>query len=840
MSQDTYRAWYEQIAQTALSRAPAILNDWLPGGTVNRREFVAASIRGGSGNSLRINLDRGVWKDFASGERGGGNLIALYARIRGIDWKDAARELGEQFGIDRPAPVRLIASVWTPITPIPDYAPWNADGTPELPKLPVDDPTAEVKGVWCYFDRDCQQLAWRVRIDTATKPKDVFPLTFCQNRDTGATAWRWKDLAAPRPLYGLELLVLMPDAPVLVTQGEKKSDAARRLLPDWVIVNHPGGDNRVSTKHTDWSPLLNRKCRIVVWPDADESGMRAAAHVADLFGARGEVVQPDKTWRKSWDLADAELEGWTGAKVLTYLEGHVVSGRPKTLERSEVIISGGDIEVKSRAIWTAVQTVNDPPWLVTTATGLTLVDRDVFGRARRHAVTLDLLRYELARHFEFKRYTRDGDLIGTTPEDQLLKNLMVNSRPPVTFMSRLSEVPILATDGKFIASEGFHKESAVYYLPHPDLRDIDLTNEPPGPAEIEGAVALIDDLLADFPFVEDCDKAHAIAFALLPFMRMTIKGRTPLFRFEAPQPGTGKSLLMRLLASLGCSEISDLSPTREEEEWRKRITAALRESPDAFLIDNADTLESTHLKKLLTDDVWQDRQLGSSERVKHPVQCVFGATLNNPIVSPEIMRRSLRVRIDARTERPELRAPSGFRHPSIEEYAAENRGSLVAAFLTVARASSVSDMTALILGGYEGFCRRMFAVLTAAGIKGFLQDRNDEAALTDEGASFAEFVKAWGRKFSTQPVETINLLQNVALDIEGMNIGKSDNERAQVTALGRLLHRYRGVTVGDWKISDPMRGRKTQWRLIALNGHAPEPEQTVSDQEDFSDGDGKW
>jgi len=39
---------------------------------------------------------------------------------------------------------------------------------------------------------------------------------------------------------------------------------------------------------------------------------------------------------------------------------------------------------------------------------------------------------------------------------------------------------------------------------------------------------LIDDLLVDFPFVDDSDRAHAIAAIILPFIRRMIDGPTPM------------------------------------------------------------------------------------------------------------------------------------------------------------------------------------------------------------------------------------------------------------------------------------------------------------------------
>jgi hypothetical protein len=685
-----------------------------------------------------------------------------------------------------------------------------------LPNRPERLRDAEISGIWCYRNSMGQSLVWRVRLNQSDGTKDVLPLTFCRDRESGATAWCWRDLPAPRPLYGLEWLAMMPEAATLVVEGEKTCDAARRLLPNWVCISWPGGTNRVSTKYSNWSPVLNRDTRIVLWPDADPPGIKAMTNLADILAGRCQVVQPDAGWCKGFDLADAEAEGWDGARALAYLESHLITPQPRPEERVKVNVSSGDLEAQSRAVWDTLQLANDPPSLLTSATGLTIVDRDVFGRARRRIATADRLRHFLTSRLAFTRFSKEGE-IATKPSDVLLSNLLIYADPPLKFLRRVTEVPILKPDGGVITEEGFDEASGIYYLPHPSLRTLEIGAEPPPPSEIEGALALIEDLLADFPFVAECDKAHAVAFVLVPLLRLTIAGRTPLFRFEAPQPRTGKTLLMRILAGLVCTAVCDISQTTDDEEWRKRITAALREEPDAILIDNATSLESPQLNKVLTDDVWADRQLGGNETVRYPVRCVFGATLNNPIISREIQGRSLRIRLDARSDRPELGRQ--FQHPNLEEYVRENRAALVGALVTIARATSGFDLDAPVLGGFESFARRMSAVLKAVGIKGFLQDRQDTAALSADEAALVSFVEAWGQHWSSQKVELSDLLP-IAESIDGLPLGRSELARSRQTALGMLLHKHRGYTVGQWQISDPVPGRHARWYLIAVK-HAP-------------------
>jgi hypothetical protein len=803
-----WKQYGEAVRREALRRAPAILQEWLPGGKSQGRYYLAASIHGGPGSSLKVNLEKdGVWKDWATGE-GGSNLVALYAQIRSIGYKEACDELADRWNIERPS--RQLRAVSTPnwhiITPVPDDAPIDDEGRPQITfSAQEGEPTAW----WPYYNADGELLGWRVRLEKLGERKQFRPIIFAMNPRDGSTAWVKRALPNPHPLYGLESLAADPNAPVLIVQGEKTADAARRLLPDWIVVSNASGDKFIGEKYTDWSPVINRTSRKVIWPDNDQSGVQAATKTAEILGYDVEIVRPGPDWRDSWDLADAEQEGWTGEKALEYLESHVFRPEKPSQERRDVDISGGDLWTISAAIWEAIKQTNpsDRPWLVHTATGLVIVRRDLLGRAQRLVMDVDRMRWALTARFAFK-YQHKGEFRPAPLHENVIRNLLAHPSPPVPLMQRLTEVPVATPSSVIMSAEGF--ADGVYYVPHPSFTELVLME--PTPEAVEQARALIDDLLADFPFQDECDRAHAYAFALLPLIRLTFNGPAPMFRFEAPQARTGKSLLMRLLARIVCTEIEEIPPLQDEEEWRKQLTSSLAREPDALLIDNAEHLESASLKKLLTDEVWSARMLGTSEIVRVPVRCVIGCTCNNPLVSREILGRSLRIRQDAQTERPELR--TGFRHPNILEYARENRAALVAAFVTLAawglRAAPAADGP--VLGGFEGFCRRMSAVLDAIGVRGFLGDRDDLSALSPSEDAFATFVERWGEEFGTTGTTTAQLL-DIARSVEGLYLGRSDTDRGQQVALAALIRKAHGMTVRGWRVEEPIQA-KTKGQLV--------------------------
>ena len=181
-----------------------------------------------------------------------------------------------------------------PVLPAPATSP-PPDFAALLGTAPTD--------TWDYLDADGRVLGYTARVDRAGK-KDVYPVT-----PNGTGAWQLKAFPEPRPLYGLAQLAERPDAPVLVVEGEKVAVAASKLFEDRVPITWSGGCAVVGK--ADWRPLKGRD--VVIWPDADEPGIKAAREVADQALNAGAanvrvVVLPDGL-PKGWDLADDIPEG---------------------------------------------------------------------------------------------------------------------------------------------------------------------------------------------------------------------------------------------------------------------------------------------------------------------------------------------------------------------------------------------------------------------------------------------------------------------------------------------------------------------------------------------------
>jgi putative DNA primase/helicase len=210
------------------------------------------------------------------------------------------------------------------------------------------------------------------------------------------------------------------------------------------------------------------------------------------------------------------------------------------------------------------------------------------------------------------------------PPREVADDLLVDPDPPLPRLERIVEVPILAPDGSMHEAPGYDPASRCFFAPAIGLRMPEVADAP-ARGDVERARGLLFELVEDFPFSGpeqgSSERAHALALLMLPFVRAMIGGPTPLHLFEAPTPGTGKTLLAQALTvpALGTSELAAMAEARDFDEWRKRLTAKLRGAPEFLLIDNIRRrLDSPALAMTLTAMVVEDRLLGVSEMVRLP------------------------------------------------------------------------------------------------------------------------------------------------------------------------------------------------------------------------------
>ena len=468
--------------------------------------------------------------------------------------------------------------------------------------------------------------------------------------------------------------------------------------------------------------------------------------------------------------------------------------------------------------WSAIAKANKPPYLFRYGALPCRLEQNENGVLVVRQLTQDRLRNEVSKVAEWFRWV-DEERRSAKPPMDVVKNMLAASYYPLPVLSRITEVPVFAPDGTLQTDPGYHPAAQVYFWP-PKGISVPEVPENPTSGNLRRARELIfDELLVDFPFVEDADRAHAAALLLLPYARDLIDGPTPNHLVESPVPGSGKGLLIdvALRPAFG-PHLGFIPQANDEDEWRKRITAALVQGSETIVIDNLRRLlDSGVLAAALTLPYWTDRILGKSKMVNLPVRCVWAASGNNPMVSTEIARRSIRIRLDAGVERPWQR--TDFRHPGLREWSDEHRPDLVWAALTLIQAWVAAGRPLWregTLGSYERWAAVMGGILEVNGIEGFLGNLDTFYEASDaERSSWGLFVDTWWERFAE---ETVRVGQLLLLALEAGIELNSDNERGQRVSLGMQLNQHRDQVIGQHRITLAGRVRRAAvWRLLEVN-----------------------
>lgn len=285
---------FTRIAEAALGRSQSLLREWFPAGKLVGAEFHVGSLAGEAGESLSVNVNSGRWADFASDAKGG-DLVSLYAAKEGIKNGEAAKRLAVMLGVTEPS------------GPVDPYAPVNGLGRPSA--------------VHEYRTAKGALVGYQRRFDLAGGKKEFRPLTVDKDGN-----WSAKAFPEPRPLYGVELLAKKPGAPVLIVEGEKTADAARKLFPEWVVLSWYGGSKAVGK--ADWGPLVGKS--VVIWPDNDEPGLDAARMVAVKLTTAAVVPLPHGL-PAGWDLADPIPAGVDPLRLITEAREELTQRREESL-----------------------------------------------------------------------------------------------------------------------------------------------------------------------------------------------------------------------------------------------------------------------------------------------------------------------------------------------------------------------------------------------------------------------------------------------------------------------------------------------------------------------------
>jgi putative DNA primase/helicase len=609
--------------------------------------------------------------------------------------------------------------------------------------------------------------------------------------------------------------------------------AACEGLPVWAAL---------STAGIEQVQLPPETRRVVILADNDVSGAglraaEAAAAKLRLEGREVAIALPpdhgddfnDMLRRHGPDaiaaLVDASMRSGSGAPRQppqpAAIGRHVPMGFVEPSGQMPMMrADDGDLKRATRMAWDLLYTSNVSPWLFLVGGHPNWVVPDDDGRPVPVAVRDERLRYMLARIARWCRINPKGEAIPVPPPADVVKNLLATPNPALPVLSGIVTAPAFGRSGVLLTTAGYHPDARLLYHPMPGFVLGSVAERPTADAIAAARSLLLDDLLGDFPFVGTAERAHALALLLLGFVRAMIDGPTPLHLIEKPTPGTGATLMVDAIATvLTGAGAPVMTEGRDEDEWRKRLTAKLRQLPPLLLIDNLrQELDSSALAAALTAPIWEDRVLGGSNMVRLPIRCVWVATGNNPSFSNEIARRLVRIRLDARVEQPWRR--DGFRHPSLIGWVQANRGALVAACLTLCQAwiAAGRPRGTRSIGSFEAWSQVIGGILEVAGVDGFLANLDEVMQASDkEGSAWSGFVQTWWDRFGSADVSVSDLVGFAQAAEPALPISTKADHGMRV-ALGMALRklRDRAFRVGERLVhlrSAGMVHNSQRWRL---------------------------
>ncbi len=187
-------------------------------------------------------------------------------------------------------------------------------------------------------------------------------------------------------------------------------------------------------------------------------------------------------------------------------------------------------------------------------------------------------------------------------------------------LTGIIEAPTILPDGSMIQSPGYDRATGLLFDPG-NTRFPQVPNKPTR-AQAEAALRTLSDPFRDFPFIDEPSRSVALAAVLTVLVRRGLRA-APLFAFDAPKMGSGKTLIATV-----CSYIATgrgpylMSQVADPTDERKRVLSALLENPAVIVLDNIEhPLRSDSLCIALTEPSFTDRLLGESRTVTVATNC---------------------------------------------------------------------------------------------------------------------------------------------------------------------------------------------------------------------------
>lgn len=405
-----------------------------------------------------------------------------------------------------------------------------------------------------------------------------------------------------------------------------------------------------------------------------------------------------------------------------------------------------------------------------------------------------------------------------TPATSTLTAALAGARwPGLPPLHGIIGAPTMRADGTLLQRPGYDGKTGFYLAPRVKL---DAVPDRPSKAEVNAARRFIlEQLLSDFPWVTDADRANYLAIMVTPLIRPFLRCLVPFAVVTATMPGSGKTILTAGMGLLVGQRV--LTWTHSDEELRKSVTSVLSEPGGVVVFDNLHegaVINSPVLARLITEPRWSDRGLGSNRVVTVPNDRLWLATGNSLSVGGDMASRTVLIRLDPNRPDPDRR--SGFRIPHLDSWIIEPSNQrtvlrhLLVLILDWTAAGAPESADAPAMRQFTRWAQLLGGFLAHHRIPGFLSNLAAVREVDEDESEWLAFLTRWHDLHGRQKVTSRALIESTRMT------GGSFGEPIRDPWEGMFPTDVRGNTLTSRALGNRLRGQIGRWRGHYVLRHA--------------------
>ena len=375
-----------------------------------------------------------------------------------------------------------------------------------------------------------------------------------------------------------------------------------------------------------------------------------------------------------------------------------------------------------------------------------------------------------------------------------------------------------SADGVLVTQPGYDAISHLFGVFDP--RKFPLP-EPTQEAAID-ALKLLEDLIPEFHFLNQTDKAAALSAMFTAVVRQTLPF-APAYHVRAPVFGSGKTYLCELIGAFaGPGGNSKVSYPTTSEEATKVILSLLMTSPAVIEFDDMDTDWIPHgtIKRMLTAEHITDRILGISKTATVSTRTLFLGSGNNVGPVRDLLRRVLTIHIDPRCATP---ATIAYKEAPVEKVRKE-RGKYVSAVITIIQAylsygTAPANAGTIVTfdGAWSKYCRYPLMWL---GYPDPATSLLDQVRHDPDGDALFGLMTVWHKSFGSTPTTIRTALDAAQRNHDLMDAIKEFpvEERGGINSskFGWLLSKNANRIVDGLEFRQGWADGRTAWCVIVV------------------------